>query len=121
MKNLAFRPGNELSLPVPSGTVSGEPVKVGAFCGVAATSRGEGVGNIATHASVDITGAVFQIDVDGAITGVGQPIYIITATRALTVTATDNELWGHSACAADGSFTTKSSGVGPALVKPLTV
>lgn len=120
MKNEAFRPGGELSLPVPSGTKSGEAVKVGAFCGVAATDRGVG-GNIATHASVLIDGRVYEMPVDGAITGVGQAIYIITASRALTVTSTANELWGYSACAADGSYATKSTGVGPALVKPLTV
>lgn len=125
MKNEAFRPGGELSLPVPVGTLSGEPVKVGGFCGVAATNRSTAAapagGNITGHASVLIDGRVYEIPVDGAITGVGTPIYIITATRALTVTASGNELWGHSVCAADGSFSTKSAGVGPALVKPLTV
>ena len=119
MKNVAFRPGNELSLPVPSGTKSGEPVKIGDICGVAANDRGTG-GNIPTHASVDISGLVYEINVDGAITGVGQKIYI-TSARALSTSATNNELWGTSVCAADGSFATKSTGVGKALVKPLTV
>lgn len=125
MKNEAFRPGGELSLPVPSGTKSGEPVKIGGICGVAATDRSTTAapvgGNINGHASVLIDGRVYQIDVDGAITGAGQPIYIVVASRTLTVTSSGNELWGHSVCAADGSFTTKSTGVGPALVKPLTV
>ncbi len=119
MKNEIIRPGTELSLPVPVGTVSGDPVKVGGLCGVAATSRGEG-GNIATHASVLLDGRVYEFDVDGAITDVGTPIYI-DDDGALTVTSTDNELYGHSVCAADGSYATKSSGVGAALVKPLTV
>lgn len=120
MKNEAFRPGGELSLPVPSGTKSGEPVVVGALVGVAATDRGAG-GNIATHASVLIDGRVYQLDVDGAIANAGTPIYI-TTTRTLTITSGgSNVLFGHSVPAADGSFTTKSTGVGPALVKPLTV
>lgn len=119
MKNEAYRPGGQLSLPVPSGTTSGDPVKVGGFCGVAATDRGAG-GNIATHASVLIDGRVYEFDVDGAISSVGTPIYI-TSDRDLTVTATDNSLFGHSVCHADGSMSTKSTGVGKALVKPLTV
>jgi predicted RecA/RadA family phage recombinase len=120
MKNEYMRPGGELSLPVDAGTKSGDPVKVGGFCGVAATDRGAG-GNIATHASVLIDGRVYTINVDGAITGVGQAIYIVPATRVLQTSATGAELWGYSAVAADGSFATKSTGVGPALVKPLTV
>lgn len=119
MKNEAFRPGGELSLPVISGTKSGDPVKVGGFCGVAATDRGAG-GNIAAHASVLIDGRVYTMDVNGAITAVGQEIYI-TPTQTLSTSATNNALWGYSAVAADGSFATKSTGVGPALVKPLTV
>lgn len=119
MKNKVYRPGNDLSLPVPSGTKSGEPVKVGGFVGVASTNRGEG-GNIASHASVDISGDVFELPVDGAIPSVGTPIYI-TSARALTVTASGNDLFGHSACLANGSRATKASGVGPALVKPLKV
>ena len=119
MKNEVIRPGTELSLPVPSGTKSGEPVKLGGLCGVAATDRGAG-GNAAGHASVLLDGRVYAIDVDGAIANVGTPIYI-TSTRTLTVTSSGNELWGHSVCHADGSYATKSSGVGKALVKPLTV
>ncbi len=120
-KNLVYRPGTALSLPVPVGTLSGEPVKVGGFCGVAVAARGKGVGSLPTHSPVDLSGCVWEIPVDGAITGAGQPIYIVTATRALTVTSAGNELWGHSAPAADGTFTTKAAGVAPAYVKPLTV
>lgn len=121
MKNEAFVPAENLSLPVPEGTVSGEPVKIGALVGVAATNRGEG-GNIATHASVLLGGTrAYLIDVDGAIEGVGTPVYI-TDNRTLTVTGgEDGDLFGHTVCAADGQYTTKGSGVGPALVKPLTV
>lgn len=119
MKNEVIRPGTELSLPVPSGTKSGEPVKVGGFVGVAATDRGAG-GNLSTHATVLLDGRVFEFDVDGAITSVGTPIYI-TAARGLQTSSTSADLFGHTVCAADGSFTTKATGVGRALVKPLTV
>lgn len=119
MKNEYLRPGTELSVPVPSGTKSGEPVLVGAMPGVAATDRGAG-GNIAGHATVLFDGRVYEFDVDGAIAGVGTAIYI-TSARALTTTATSNTLYGYSVCKADGSLATKSSGVGKALVKPLTV
>lgn len=116
MKNEAVVPASELSLPVPVGTVSGDPVKVGSLVGVCATDRGAG-GNLATHASVLMDDRAYVLDVDGAITGVGQPIYIITADNTLTVTATSNTLFGHTVCKADGTFTTKATGVGPALVK----
>lgn len=119
MKNEIIRPGTELSLPVPAGTVSGDPVKVGSLVGVAATDRGKG-GNIATHATVLLDGRVYAFDVDGAIAGVGTPIYI-ESDGDLTTTATSNTLFGHSVCHADGSYATKSAGVGKALVKPLTV
>jgi len=116
MKNEEFRPASELSLPVPVGTVSGDPVKVGSLVGVAATDRGAG-GNIATHATVLMDDRAYLLDVDGAITGVGQPIYIITADNSLTVTVGSNTLYGFSVCRADGSLATKSAGVGPAIVK----
>lgn len=119
MKNEAITPGTELSLPVPAGTLSGEPVVVGGLVGVAATDRGKG-GNIATHATVLLDGRVYEFNVDGAISGAGTAIYV-TSTRTLTTTATGNTLFGHSVCHADGTFATKSTGVGKALVKPLTV
>lgn len=119
MKNEVIRPGTELSLPVPSGTKSGEPVVVGGLVGVAATDRGKG-GNSSTNATVLLDGRVYLFDVDGAIASVGTPIYI-TSSRTLTTTATSNTLYGHSVAHADGTYATKSTGVGKALVKPLTV
>lgn len=116
MKNEAFVPASELSLPVPVGTKSGEPVLVGSLPGIAATNRGEG-GNIATHATVLMDDRAYELDVDGAIPGVGTPIFIVTADRSLTVTAAGNTLWGFSVCKADGSMATKAAGVGPAIVK----
>lgn len=116
MKNEAFVPASELSLPVPEGVLSGEPVVVGALVGVAATDRGAG-GNIATHASVLMDDRAFELDVDGAIAGVGTAIYIVTADRSLTTTEGTNTLFGYSVCNADGTLATKAAGVGPAIVK----
>lgn len=118
MKNEAIVPASELSLPVPVGTVAGDPVLVGSLPGVAATSRGEG-GNIATHATVLMDDRAYEVDVNGAITGVGQPIYFVDADGSLDVSdgAGANTLWGYSVCRADGSMATKAAGVGPAIVK----
>lgn len=121
MKNEAFVPAGELSLPVPVSTTAGKPVKIGGLVGVTATARGEG-GNLPTHASVIISGdRAYTLPVDGAIGGVGTPIYIIAADNTLTVTSGGNTLFGHSLCRADNSLATKGAGVGPALVKPIQV
>ncbi|GAB2762034.1 DUF2190 family protein [Nocardioides pakistanensis] len=116
MKNEHFVPASELSLPVPDGTVAGDPVLVGSLPGVAATDRGAG-GNIATHATVLMDDRAYDVEVDGAISGVGTPIYFVSATSTLSTTATGNTLWGYSVCEADGSLATKAAGVGPAIVK----
>lgn len=124
MRNEAIRPGNELSLPVPEGTVSGDPVKVGGLVGVAATSRGEG-GNIATHASVLIDGRVYTFTVDGEISGVGQQVYLTPrngdTAPVLSTSGDAANLFGHTVSHADGTYATKPAAAGPALVKPLTV
>lgn len=116
MKNEAFVPASELSLPVPVGTVAGDPVLVGSLVGVAATDRGAG-GNISTHASVLMDDRAYELDVNGAIAGVGTPVFIVAADNSLTTTASGNTLFGHSVCKADGSMATKAAGVGPAIVK----
>lgn len=72
--NEVFRHSAHVSLPVPEGTKSGDPVKVGALNGVAQTNRGEG-GNIAENASVWFAGA-HRFPVTGAVANVGDPIYI---------------------------------------------
>jgi predicted RecA/RadA family phage recombinase len=68
--NERFRDADHLTLPVPSGTVSGDPVRVGALNGVAQTSRDED-GN----ATVWLKGA-YDLEVDGAVTDVGSPLYL---------------------------------------------
>lgn len=91
--NVHYAKGDNLSLPVPTGTNSGAPVRVGSLNGVAMTTRGEG-GNPSGSASVQLVG-VFDVSVTGAVANVGDPVYI-TSGGALDVTATGNSLWGHA-------------------------
>lgn len=92
-KNEVYKYGDWLSLPVPAGTLSGDPRLVGHLAGVAQTAVAEG-GNPAGHASMALTG-VFDLSVTGAVASVGLPIYI-TSAHALTTTATGNHLFGHA-------------------------
>ena len=89
--NVKFAEGNNLSLPVSAGTKSGAPVRVGSLNGVCMTDEGGG-GNPAGSASVQLEG-VFLLTVTGAITNVGDPVYI--AAGALNATNT-NPLFGHA-------------------------
>lgn len=78
-KNEQFRHADHLSLPVPSGTVSGDPVRVGILNGVAQTNRSTTAnpsgGNPDGHASVWLDGS-HHFPVTGAVENVGDPIYI---------------------------------------------
>lgn len=102
-KNEIFRDADHLSLPVPTGTVSGDPVKVGDLVGVAETDRATatnfGGGNPDGNATVWLKGA-HKLTVDGAITAVGQAVYYVgdgtSRSAQLTATATDNTLFGHA-------------------------
>lgn len=118
-KNIIFREGNHLSLPVPENTKSGDPVRVGGLNGVAVTDRNEGTaptdtaapqatGNPVGNASVHLIGAP-EFQVSFAVSDVGTPIYI-TSAGALTATATDNSLYGHA-------LTTKTAPAGPLTVR----
>ncbi|MCL8026319.1 capsid cement protein [Nocardioides bruguierae] len=111
-----------LSLPVPAETRSGDPVIVGGIVGVAETDRTEVVsgvtygapGNPDGYASVNVDGT-FEVSVADAVTAAGTAIYIPSAGGALTTTATDNVLFGHTVPvflrgAATGA--TKASGTG---------
>lgn len=89
--NVHYAKGDNLSLPVPAGTASGAPVRVGSLNGVAMTKEGEG-GNPSGSASVQLVG-VFDVTVTGAVSNVGDPVYI--AAGALNVTNT-NPLFGHA-------------------------
>ena len=94
-----MRPAMQLSLPVPAGTKSGDPVIVGAIAGVAVTNIGEG-GNAATHASVDTSPNLWEYEVKNAIAGPGTPVYATARAGAtapiLDTTAGGKPLWGYT-------------------------
>lgn len=120
-KNQVFKYVDTLSLPVPEGTKSGDPVVLNAdtgLVGVAETDRGpaEGTpvtadtryagGNVNGYASVSLKGA-YRLEVTGAL-AVLDPVYI-TSSGTLTATAGSNVRFGYS-------LSTKGSGTGPADV-----
>lgn len=96
---------NQLSLPVPADTESGDPVLIGdALPGVCLTDRSEWTEGAAT---VQCDGS-FNLEVTGA----GDPgdIVYITSGGALTMTASGNTRFGYL-------LETKGSGAGVAEVK----
>jgi predicted RecA/RadA family phage recombinase len=109
MRNERLHDGEKITLPVPTGTLSGAPVKSGPFIGVCATKEGEG-GNIAGRATVWRTGE-FDLTLTDAVAAEGTAIYI-TAANALTTTATSNTLFAYSHADADGNGATKGAGAG---------
>lgn len=137
MKNQVYAnntPG--ISLPVPSGTKSGDPVKVGSIVGVAATDRADSTitpatqasvaanssGNPDGYASVLDTGA-YLLTVTGAITGPGTPVYV-TGTGPFTLSVTNggsDTLFGVTLPGPDNKYATKAAGSGLAVVRPAQV
>lgn len=109
MRNERLHEGLRVTLPVPTGTASGAPVKSGPFIGVCATKEGEG-GNIAGRATVWREGE-FDLAVPDAVAAEGTAIYI-TAANALTTTATGNTLFGYTHADAEGNGATKGAGAG---------
>lgn len=124
-KNQVFKFVDVLSLPVPEGTESGDPVVLNAaagWVGVAETDRGEegtptgpntvssisayNGGNLNGYASVALKGA-YRLDVTGAVDPL-DPVYI-TSSGTLTATAGTNVRFGFA-------LTTKGSGTGPVTV-----
>jgi predicted RecA/RadA family phage recombinase len=96
--NEVFRDADLLSLPVPDGTLSGAPVRVGAAAtglnGVTQTKEGEG-GNADNYASVMLKGA-HKLPVSTTTTlAVMDPVYI-TSGNVLTPSASGNQLFGHA-------------------------
>lgn len=83
--------GKHFTLPVPEGTLSNDPVRVGRFCGVAQTDRAaDGTSTVWFDGSYDVT-------VDGAVTGVGELVYITTADGTLSGSAgAGKAAWGTS-------------------------
>lgn len=109
-KNEHLRHANHISLPVPSGTVSGDPVRVGILNGVAQTNRASSTdwagGNAVGEATVWLDGS-HHLDVVGAVADIGQAIYI--ADGALTATAEGGALFGAALAtqAGDGNIPVK--------------
>jgi len=88
-----FNEGNNLSLPVPTNTKSGSPVRVGGLNAIAQTDEGAG-GNPAGSASCQLKG-VHLVSVTGAVANVGDPVYIDPANNGVNVTNT-NPVFGHA-------------------------
>lgn len=109
-RNEHLRHANHVSLPVPAGTVSGDPVRVGILNGVAQTDRAStsnwAGGNVAGEASVWLDGS-HNLAVTGAVAEVGQAVYI--ADGALTATAEGGDLFGAALTtqAGDGTIPVK--------------
>ena len=102
--NEVFRDADHISLPVVSGTKSGDPVLVGSLVGVAQTDRdADGIATVWRNGAHNLT-------VAGAVTAVGAPVYIAAAgngTRQtkVTTTAGTDILFGYALAtkaAADG-------------------
>lgn len=126
MKNEYMRPAAEISLPVVAGTKSGDPVRVGAFRGVAATGVGEG-GNPTGNATVVTDNRSYLYEVEGAIGGPGTPVYLIprnggTAPRlSVTAQTAPNDVpWGYTVPKV-GESGQRAGTSGVAVVRPAQV
>lgn len=116
-RNQVFHDADRISLPVPAGTVSGDPVTVGGLHGVAQTDRATatnfGGGNEAGQATVWLDGA-FELEVDAAVEA-GAPVYhagdATTRSAELTATAPADGAtpFGHALAA--------TSAAGPATIR----
>ncbi len=117
-----FHDGDYLSLPVPSGLKSGDPVRVGELNGVLVTDRTPDTqtitdtqgpvtpgGNPAGYASVKLKGVREFDGVAFAVTNVGDPIYI-TPGNALSGSASGNQKYG-------AALSTKTAIAGPLTVR----
>lgn len=126
-KNEVFKDAEGLSLPVPTGTKSGAPLRLGILNAVAQTDEGGqvntdyvfagiaqptgGIGNAAGFASVKTTGAWILTVTGATVAASFTPVYI-TSANVLTTTATGNFLFGVA-------LRTKSAPAGPVLVRIL--
>lgn len=122
MKNEYMRPAAELSLPVVAGTKAGDPVRVGAFNGVAATNIGEG-GNPAGNASVVTDARSYEYEVDGAIAGPGTPVYLTAragATAPILSITVSGAVWGYTVPKV-GETGVRAATSGKVIVRPAQV
>jgi len=93
-----FKNADSITLPVPSGTVAGDPIAVGALVGICETSR-----DAAGNATVRRKGG-HLVTTSDAVASVGLALYV-TSSRTITTTASGNTLWGYS-------LATKGAGAG---------
>ena len=111
-KNEHLRHANHISLPVPAGTVSGDPVRVGILNGVAQTNRASASdwagGNVVGEATVWLDGS-HHLDVVGAIENVGDPVYILADGSLAAATAEGASVFGAALAtqAGDGTIPVK--------------
>ncbi|UVY83800.1 DUF2190 family protein [Brachybacterium sp. NBEC-018] len=111
-KNEHLRNANHISLPVPSGTVAGGPVRVGILNGVAQTNRATSTdwagGNLPGEASVWLDGSHY-LPVTGAVEAIGQAIYIADGALTATEPETDGVVFGAALAtqAGDGTIPVK--------------
>ena len=111
-KNIMYKPGDHLSAPVPAGTKSGDPVRIGGLNGVAITDRANlvaavnadgtvnsaynaGGGNPNGHASVWFEGVASLPVTAASGPAFGAPVYFDDAAKKLTVTAGSLAVYGH--------------------------
>lgn len=106
-RNEVYKDSDYISLPVPTGRLSGQPVRVGGLNAVLHTNEGSvdkpagayneaPSSNKAGFASVALKGA-WRIPVSTTTTlAIGDPVYIIVATGVLTPVSSGNQLFGHA-------------------------
>lgn len=108
-RNEVYKNADYLSLPAPTGKLSGSAVRVGGLNAVLTTNEGSvdkpagsyneaPSSNKAGFASMALVGA-FRLPVTTTATlAIGDPVYIITATNVLTTTSNTgaNPLFGHA-------------------------
>lgn len=93
MLNMIFKSDSFISLPVPDGVKSGDPVVVGDLVGVAITDEGGGVGNFEGYASVALEGGARLNVAAGTTYAIGDTVYI-TPAGAITKTSAGNKRFG---------------------------
>ena len=111
-RNITYKPGDHISAPVPAGTKSGQPLRIGELNAIAVTDRAKtdvaalntdgtknaaynwGGGNPNGHASVWLEGAAEVVVTAATAPKFGDAVYI-GSDGALTATATGNTLWGN--------------------------
>lgn len=112
MINMIFKADSFISLPVPTGVKSGDPVVVGDIVGIAITDEGGGVGNMPGYASVALEGGARLNVPAGTAYAIGDTVYI-TADRTITKTASGNKRFGKVTHEAK----TATTGAGSVIVK----